>query len=337
MYTPEYFEPVFDAAIPVRLAARSFILPVPAGITIFFADYTDGATERVRGDRDETIIFNDISKDQAARLMAYYKETIPVPEKAGEAQIREVLRYAHENLGIDDIFDGERSKIPEYEVEALHPASSDCGIFIRHSSHERFALAGLGSGSYAGPASTAQQFTGHVVVVGDDSHKWMVQTEVFLDTYRHPDGRRIRAEELAAFFMNEGAAPVREVPEEWQQFLRGIYKKRDEAREAFAIRSGLPPREVGAEFQTLCNDVGIKIAEAAPDARRCTAWHVLVASTPNPANDINTDFAGEYAKFSVEALYDRIIAGTEPGFAPSSPATPNYPKGRKPAEPKSRP
>jgi hypothetical protein len=236
MYKADYFSSVLGDAIPVRLAARSFIIPVPKdsgrlmvypddvegcpelkkgmpilnkkgepkGTGIVFTNYTDGKiVQGARDDGKEMIIINGISAEQAGQLLDYYNSIIPVPEKATEKNIRDILRYAHEDLGIDDLFNGDRHKIPSFEPESRHPHDSDCGVFIRRSNEERFALVGVGAGIFEGPASSPQRFEGNVVVVSNATRTWMVQTDAFLKTYRHPDDREIKLAELPAFAMHE--------------------------------------------------------------------------------------------------------------------------------------
>jgi hypothetical protein len=241
MFSPEYFTPVLDQAIPVRLAARAFLIPVPIncgspmaypfyveggrtikagmpildkegkekGTGIVFINHTDGAVQAAKDDGKSMIIVNGLSPVQANALMHYYQSLVLDSDKANKEQISEVLRFAHEDLGIDDFYNGSQSKISGFEVERLNGFAANCGIFIRRSQDERFAMIGLGSGIFAGPASSPQRFTDNVVVVKNDKHAWMVQTADFLKTYRHPDDREIEIGQLPAFTISEGKSPVR--------------------------------------------------------------------------------------------------------------------------------
>ncbi len=168
----------------------------PKGTGIVFENYTDGALQAVRDDGEGIIIINGISQQQAQMLLKFTQAVIPDPAIATTQQIEDVLSYAHTVLGIDDFFNGDRAKIPSFEVERLHSGNLECGIFVRRSDEERFALLGLGSGTYAGPASTPQQFHGTVAVVRNANHAWMVQTDAFLNTYRHPDDREINKADI---------------------------------------------------------------------------------------------------------------------------------------------
>ncbi len=238
MYTADYFAPVMKRGIPVKLAARSFIIPVPKGAGEFmtyphdvgpfkkgdavcnkegvpkgqgivFKNYTDGAVQAARGDGKSMIIVNAISEEQADRLWAYYNEKISDPEHTGTGTIREVLDYAHFELGIDDFFNGDRVKIPGFEKLRVHPTCPDCGSFLRRSDEMRRAVLGHGQGEYKGPAASPQQFNGNVIAVGNEKHIWMVQAAAFVNTYRHADDdREIKLTDLPAFLMRPEAAPA---------------------------------------------------------------------------------------------------------------------------------
>ncbi len=240
MFTPAYFAPVLDSAIPVRLAALSFIIPVPAGIGqpmvyprdiadqpamrkgspilnkkgqpkgtgIVFENYADGAVQAARDDGQSVIIINGITRDQGTDLAGFYTSVNPVPGSMTGAQIRQTLDFAHKTLGLKDFFNGDRADVAGFEAVAKFSTDSAAGIFIRRSREERFALAGYGSGTYEGPASSPQTFNGSVVVVTNRRHAWMVQTDAFLATYRQPNDQTITLKELPAFCMLGNAEPV---------------------------------------------------------------------------------------------------------------------------------
>lgn len=238
MYTADYFASVMNRGISVKLAARSFIIPVPKGAGEFmtyprdvgpfkkgdaicnkegvpkgqgivFKNYTDDAVQTARGDGKSMIIVNGISEEHADRLAAYYNEKISDPERVGAGTIREILDYAHFKLGIDDFFNGDREKIPAFEKLKPHPTNSDCGLFLRRSDEIRRAVLGNGQGEYKGPAASPQQFNGTVIAVGNEKHTWMVQADAFVNTYRHAvDDRKIKLTDLPAFLMRPEAAPA---------------------------------------------------------------------------------------------------------------------------------
>jgi hypothetical protein len=272
MYTTEYFTDVSATAIPVRLTARSFILPIPAGIGqlmvypfdvpgqpdkaagkpilskngepkgtgIVFQNYTDGAVQAVRDDGKSIIIFNGISREQGLQLLNFYSELAGANLLAITApQINEILDFAHDTLGINDFFNGDLSKVSGFESEVHHRADSNCGVFLRRSSEERFALLGIGSGTYAGPASTPQKFSGDVVLVRNEKHAWLVQTSVFQNTYRHPNNQEISLTDLPAFAMSEKKAPER-------------LKSRAELLASFHISTDtFPARETASGMQVI--------------------------------------------------------------------------------------
>jgi hypothetical protein len=241
MYTPEYFAPVAELAIPVRLAARSFIIPIPQGIGsdivypedvgdrpeqkkgqpilnkrgepkgtgIVFKNLTDGAIQAARDDGREMIIVNALSSEQAGKLSAEFDRLIPDPVAATERQIRKILDFARDKLGVKDFYNGDRAKIANFEPEARHKTEPDCGIFIRRNPEERFAILGIGTRAFKGPASSPQTFTGSVVAVMNASHRWLVQTEEFERTYTHPNGCYVQRGELPAFRMSETLPPAR--------------------------------------------------------------------------------------------------------------------------------
>ncbi len=241
MYTSDYFAPVMSQGIPVKLAARSFIIPIPEGVGEFmtypedvgaepqfkkgmpvinkkgeskghgivFRNYADRTVQAARGDGKEMIIINGITEEQGKQLAAFYQVIAPDPEKAGVARIRQVLAFAHNKLGIDDFFNGDRDKIPAFEKSQPHPTNPDCGVFIRRSDEIRRAVLGNGQGQYQGPAASPQQFSGNVIAVGNDRHIWMVQADAFLNTHRHAaDDREIKLTDLPAFLMRSEISPT---------------------------------------------------------------------------------------------------------------------------------
>lgn len=243
-YNPEDFSPHRNKAIPVRLAARSFIIPVPKGIGkpmvypfdipgeplkkkgmpllddrgfpqgtgIVFINHTDGAIQTARDNGEQSIIINGISEEQARLLSIYALTTIPDPETTSAAAILSLLAHAHKTLGIDDFFDGEQKKTSEFTPENLQPGRKDFGTFIRRSPEERFALLGLGSGSYEGPAGSPQIFKDNVVVVFGPKYIWMVQTRAFLKTYRHPDDRGLALQDLPTVVLKPAAPSPAPIP-----------------------------------------------------------------------------------------------------------------------------
>jgi hypothetical protein len=239
MLSADDFTPFFQDAIPVRLAARCFIIPVPAGIGalmtypfdvpdcadmkkgmplldshgnpkgvgLVFFNPTDQAVQGVRANGQETIIVNGLSPDQANALAAYARASLPDPARATAEAIYDLLCYARDVLGADDFFNDKRAKIPAFEAEALVLDNEAYGVFVRRNGEKRLALLGLGSGTFAGPAGSPQRFNGNVVVVGNDRHKWLVQTSAFLNTYRHPDDHPLRLTDLPVVQIRDGLTP----------------------------------------------------------------------------------------------------------------------------------
>jgi hypothetical protein len=141
-----------------------------------------------------------------------FRRDIPDPSKATAQQIDKLLHHAYYELDIRDFMNTDSSKIPSFEVRSLHPSDPNAGIFVRHSEESRFALLGVGQGSFAGPASSPQEFAGTVVAVRNADRTWLVQSDEFRRTYTHPDGRRIALDDLPAFEMRPGVNPVAAEP-----------------------------------------------------------------------------------------------------------------------------
>ncbi|MDP9127027.1 MAG: hypothetical protein M3N08_02040, partial [Pseudomonadota bacterium] len=310
---------------------------------------TDHGIQSVHDNGKETICFGGLTAAEGVQLMDYYGFVAPEPDRAKAEDLRELLRFAREDMGIGNISAGETRKIQEYEPELVSADSKHYGVFVERDRGQRFALLAEGGGVFAGSRGAPQTFQDKLVIVKSGTDAWAVPPESFVSMYKHPYGHDIKIEELPAFVVNDKTGPEPKSPLAWHQFVRGIYKKREEAAQAFMTRSDLPPLKAREEFFTHLMPLAIRTRElvkAAPaelrandpqrDARTYMAWHALIFSTPDPVVSPRHDFADKLAAFSVEAFFDRVIAGIEPGFGPKAVTHPRRPVDRNRPRPRTK-
>ena len=167
-----------------------------SGVVFFNAD--DRAYQFARGDGTAVIIIGSVTRDQAEQLVAKVRTMVSDPNALTLGQLKELIRYARETLGLVAIYDSSR----EFVATKMSKVALDTGIaaFGLHKRDERdicHAVYVPGSGEFQGPAASPQRFADGAVILEQDGNVRLIQPDSFEATYTHPDGRPLRISELA--------------------------------------------------------------------------------------------------------------------------------------------
>jgi hypothetical protein len=218
-----------DSGTPVISSAQKFIIPVPAfrdggeplvypkgdqkagqpildyegkaigrkGLVFFNAK--DRSRQAVAGDGRGVIIVNEVTPEQASRLDEKIRSLQPDPGLLTLAQLKEVLDFARDQLGLGDVYNSDREFIAAKmtAVAAIEPPRINgrmiepYGLMKRDDRDLCYAVHIPGKFVFEGPAASPQVFdNGGVIVRQGDAFRG-VQPDIFLRTYRMEDGRTI--------------------------------------------------------------------------------------------------------------------------------------------------
>jgi hypothetical protein len=129
------------------------------------------------------IIINEVTQEQAGRLDRQIRGLSPDPARLTLAQLKQVLAYAHEELGLGDMYNSDRAFI----AENMTPATADAagasriegyGLMKRDARDLCYAIYVPGRFVFDGPAASPQVFgDGGVIVRQGDEYRG-VQPEV---------------------------------------------------------------------------------------------------------------------------------------------------------------
>ena len=222
----------FDKSLPTISNAQKFILPIPSiageplvypeGVTkaedntgnsksisgqsisdwegkpigkegIVFFNAKDQSWQAVVSDGKGVVIMNQVTEEQSRKLTAKIQELAKRPQELNLKQIKEVLSYAREELGINDMYNSDK-KFIESKMNALESTNSGIEAFGLHRRDDRDICQAVfveGAGEFQGPAATGQKFKDGAVIVKQGDSTRLIQPEIFSKTYSHPDGRPI--------------------------------------------------------------------------------------------------------------------------------------------------
>jgi filamentous hemagglutinin family protein len=214
---------------PVISQAQKFILPVPTlssageklvypphherageSITdwqgnsvgdtgIVFFNAKDQAWQAAPGDGSAVIIINEVTEEQATRILGKIHEFSQDPNDLSLGELKQVLAFVREELALGDMYNSTR----QFVAEHMTPVLSDKEISTQSNPLDAFGLMKRddkdicqavyvpGPFQFQGPTMTPQVFKdGGVLIQQGDSIRG-VQPDVFQRTYRHADGRII--------------------------------------------------------------------------------------------------------------------------------------------------
>jgi hypothetical protein len=230
----------FDPGLstPVISQAQKFIIPVPAfgsegeklmyppnhehagelmkdwqgnpvGETgVVFFNTKDQSWQAALGDGTAVIIINEVTEEQGRKIHEKIREFRQNPNDLLLGELKQVLTFAREDLGLGDMYNSTR----QFVLEKMTPVIGGQGPSAGNKPTEAFGLMKRddrdicqavyvpGTFVFQGPAASPQVFENGGVLVKQGKDIRGLQPEVFQRTYRHADGRPFRnvAEELSA-------------------------------------------------------------------------------------------------------------------------------------------
>lgn len=209
--------------------AQKFIIPVPVlvqdGEPLFYPqgyekagqpilDYTgkpvgdrglvffngkDRSWQAVKGDGEGVIIINEVTQEQAQKLHQKVQALKPDPNNLTLEELKQVLSFAQEQLGLVDMYNSSRSFIQEKmtpviaeEVPKVNGKEIKAYGFVKRDDRDvNQAIYIPGNFVFEGPAASPQEFKDGGVIVEQSGKMRGVQPDIFVRTYKLSDGRSI--------------------------------------------------------------------------------------------------------------------------------------------------
>jgi hypothetical protein len=168
---------------------------------LVFFNAKDRSWQAVAGDGRGVIIINEVTPEQADKLDARIRRLRPDPNQLTVAELKQVLDFARDELGLGDIYNSDRSFVsakmtpaaPDGSPIASGTSIEAYGLMKRDQGEICYALHVPGKFVFEGPAATPQVFADGGVIVRQGDEFRGVQPDVFLRTYRFEDGKAITA------------------------------------------------------------------------------------------------------------------------------------------------
>lgn len=214
---------------PVISGAQKFILPVPAfgqngepliypekhekaGLPILdyegkpigkwgvvFFNAKDQVCQAAAGDGTSVIIINEVTQQQAIQLDRKIRAIQGDSDELSLSQLKQVLTYAQQTLGLDDMYNSSRSFVQEKMTSIGNShgvlANKDelYGLKKRDDRDINQAIYIPGTFLFEGPAASPQQFTDGGVIVEQGGAMRGIQPAIFMRTYTLADGSPIQS------------------------------------------------------------------------------------------------------------------------------------------------
>jgi hypothetical protein len=218
-----------DYSTPVISNAQKFIIPVPAfvqgGEPLVYPqsyekagqpilDYTgkpvgdrglvffngkDKSWQAVKGDGEGVIIINEVTQEQAKKLYQKVQELKPDPNNLTLDELKQVLSFAQQQLGLIDMYNSSRAFVQEKmtpviagEVPKVNGNEVKAYGFVKRDDRDvNQAIYIPGEFVFEGPAASPQEFKDGGVIVEQGGKMRGVQPDIFVRTYKLSDGRSI--------------------------------------------------------------------------------------------------------------------------------------------------
>ncbi|OZG70283.1 hypothetical protein BTA51_27140 [Hahella sp. CCB-MM4] len=154
---------------------------------VVFFNGKDNAWQSVKGGGADTILVNDVSTHQANLLLQKYRELGAGVQLLGLAEIKKLLSYAANELGIVDFYNKQRVSVERdmVVIDASNPFFMEVNSSVLHK-----AIYVPDGFAFDGPVK--QVFPNGAVIVNKGKYSWGVDSAVFLRSYRALVGRRER-------------------------------------------------------------------------------------------------------------------------------------------------
>jgi hypothetical protein len=166
---------------------------------LVFFNAKDKSPQAVAGDGQGVIIINEVTKEQADRLYQTIQSFQQDPNKLTLTQLKQVLEFAREELGLGDMYNSTRSFVknrmtPALTGEVPRVGGTEIEAYGLKKRDDRdlcHAVYIPGRFVFEGPAASPQVFEDGGVIVEQGGKFRGVQPQIFLRTYRLQDGRQI--------------------------------------------------------------------------------------------------------------------------------------------------
>lgn len=166
---------------------------------LVFFNGKDQSWQAALGDGQAVIIINEVTQEQATQLYQTIQTYAPDPNTLTLDELKQVLTFAQEDLGLVDMYNSTRSFIQENmtpvipgDVPTLNGAEIEAYGFMKRDDRDiHQALYIPGKFIFEGPAATPQTFENGGVIVEQRGEMRGVQPDIFERTYKMSDGRAI--------------------------------------------------------------------------------------------------------------------------------------------------
>lgn len=162
---------------------------------IVFFNEKDQSWQAAPGDGESVIIINEVTQQQAEKLHRRIHDIQPSPDKLSVTQLKQVLDYAKQELGLNDMYNSTRAFIREemtpINSEASEGADDVYGLKKRDDRDVNQAIYIPGEFLFEGPTASPQQFTNGGIIIEQGGKMRGIQPEIFSRTYTLADGSPI--------------------------------------------------------------------------------------------------------------------------------------------------
>jgi len=166
---------------------------------LVFFNGKDKSWQAVKGDGEGVIIINEVTQEQAKKLYQKVQELKPDPNNLTLDELKQVLSFAQQQLGLIDMYDSSRAFVQEKmtpviagEVPKVNGNEVKSLGFVKRDDRDvNQAIYIPGEFVFEGPAASPQEFKDGGVIVEQGGKMRGVQPDIFVRTYKLSDGRSI--------------------------------------------------------------------------------------------------------------------------------------------------
>jgi len=166
---------------------------------LVFFNGKDKSWQAVKGDGEGVIIINEVTQEQAKKLYQKVQELKPDPNNLTLDELKQVLSFAQQQLGLIDMYDSSRAFVQEKmtpviagEVPKVNGNEVKAYGFVKRDDRDvNQAIYIPGEFVFEGPAASPQEFKDGGVIVEQGGKMRGVQPDIFVRTYKLSDGRSI--------------------------------------------------------------------------------------------------------------------------------------------------
>jgi hypothetical protein len=166
---------------------------------LVFFNGKDKSWQAVKGDGEGVIIINEVTREQAKKLYQKVQELKPDPNNLTLDELKQVLSFAQQQLGLIDMYNSSRAFVQEKmtpviagEVPKVNGNEVKAYGFVKRDDRDvNQAIYIPGEFVFEGPAASPQEFKDGGVIVEQGGKMRGVQPDIFVRTYKLSDGRSI--------------------------------------------------------------------------------------------------------------------------------------------------